>query len=122
MKKLILIAILLTATTSGALFAQDEAEQYSTYFNEGVKKSGEQNFKDAIELFNKALEIKADYKEALFARGQCYLLTDERNKACDDFEKCTQLGLNQANEYIEKYCGKNAPGRTQKPSVTISPK
>jgi hypothetical protein len=36
MKKLILIAILLTATTSGALFAQDKAEQYSTLFNEGA--------------------------------------------------------------------------------------
>jgi tetratricopeptide (TPR) repeat protein len=110
------------AFTTASLFGQDIATQYSTFFNEGVKKSGEQKFSEAIAFFNRALELKADYTEALFARGQCYLLTDERNKACEDFDKCYKLGLKQATEYIEKYCGKNAPGRTKKPSAIIQPK
>jgi len=101
---------------------QDDAIVYSTYFNDGVKKAGEQNFEEAIDLFNKALHLKPDYTEALFARGQCYLLSNERDKACSDFEQSRKLGLQQSNEYITKYCGKDSPGRTMKPSAIIQPK
>jgi tetratricopeptide (TPR) repeat protein len=114
--------LFLVASSTASVFGQDTATQYSTFFNEGVKKSGEQKFSEAIELFNHALELKADYTEALFARGQCFLLTNERNKACDDFDKCIKLGLKQASEYTKKYCGKDAPGRTMKPSAIIQPK
>lgn len=122
MKRILLIAISTVFINAFDCFSQEVSKQYSTFFNEGVKKSGEQNFKEAIDLFNQAIALKSDYSEALFARGQCYLLSNERIKACEDFEKCGKLGLKQAEEYTMKYCGKDSPGRTMKPSAIIQPK
>lgn len=122
MKNTVLTISITVLMKLSGLMAQDNATLYSTYFNDGVKKSGEQNFTEAIELFNKALSLKPGYAEALFARGQCYLLSNEREKACSDFEQSKKLGLKQSEDYITKYCGKNSPGRTLKPSVIIQPK
>jgi tetratricopeptide (TPR) repeat protein len=122
MKKSLLIVISFVYVSVSGLMAQDVAKEYSTLFNEGVKKSGEQKFDEAIGLFSDALKLKPDYSEALFARGQCYLLSNERNKACLDFEQCKKLGLKQSEDYIAKYCGKDSPGRTMKPSAIIQPK
>lgn len=117
----LIVCFFLFSGISG-VWAQDKATAYSTYFNDGVKKAGEQNFEAAIAFFNMALNLKPDYTEALFARGQCYLLSNERDKACSDFEKSRKLGLKQSEEYITKYCGKNSPGRTMKPAAIIQPK
>ncbi len=122
MKITVLVVSISILMGLSGLMAQDNATLYSTYFNDGVKKSGEQNFPEAIELFNKALSLKPDYAEALFARGQCYLLSNERDKACFDFEQSKKLGLKQSDGYIIKYCGKDSPGRTMKPSAIIQPK
>lgn len=122
MKITVLIVSISILMGFSGLMAQDNSTLYSTYFNDGVEKAGEQKFPEAIELFNKALSIKPDYAEALFARGQCYLLSNERNKACADFEQSKKLGLKQSGDYITKYCGKDSPGRTMKPSAIIQPK
>ena len=122
MKITVLVVSISILMGLSGLMAQDTAALYSTYFNDGVKKSGEQNFPEAIELFNKALSLKPDYAEALFARGQCYLLFNERDKACYDFEQSKKLGLKQSDGYITNYCGKDSPGKTMKPSAIIQPK
>ena len=114
MKRLfIFIACLLTLNSIHA--QQTRAAEYSTLYNEGVQEVGKKEYSKALLLFNQALQLKPDYNEALFARGQCFLMLNERDKACVDFATSYKAGWEPAKEYIEKYCAKNAPGRTRKP-------
>jgi hypothetical protein len=91
-----------------------QSSQYSTLYNEGVEKIGKKQYREAIALFDNAILLKPDYKEAIMARGQSFLMIEERDKACADFALSTKLGWAPAKEYVEKYCGANAPGRKLK--------
>lgn len=108
MNKIILTiatAILSISAVSG------QADQYSTLYNKGVEKIGNKEYRQAIQFFDQAIQLKPDYKEAIMARGQSFLMIEERDKACADFALSTKLGWAPAKEYVEKYCGANAPGR-----------
>jgi hypothetical protein len=41
-------------------------------------------------------------------------MIEERDKACADFALSVKLGWAPAKEYVEKYCGLDAPGRKLK--------
>lgn len=85
------------------LMAQDS---YSTLYNKGVEEIGNKRYAEAEVLFSKAIKLKPDFAEAVFAKGTCLLMMEERDKACIEFEKASALGWKPANEYIEKYCAK----------------
>jgi hypothetical protein len=91
-----------------------QSSQYSTLYNEGVEKICKNQYREAIALLDTAILLKPDYKEAIMARGQSFLMIEERDKACADFALSTKLGWAPAKEYVEKYCGANAPGRKLK--------
>jgi Flp pilus assembly protein TadD len=111
MKKHILSLGLVILVCSGI---SAQSSQYSTLYNEGVEKIGKKQYLEAIALFDNAILLKPDYKEAIMARGQSFLMIEERDKACADFALSTKLGWAPAKEYVEKYCGANAPGRKLK--------
>jgi hypothetical protein len=48
------------------------------------------------------------------ARGQSFLMLEERDKACADFALSFKLGWAPAKEYVSKYCAPDAPGRKLK--------
>ena len=96
----------------------DDSQLYSKLYNEGTTLIGEKKFKEALALFNSAIELKKSSAEAIFARGTCYLMLNERDKACADFNSAKTLKLTAAEEYILKYCGKDSPGRIKKPIKT----
>ncbi len=91
-----------------------QSDQYSTLYNEGVEKIGKKQYREAIVLFDNAILLKPDYKEAIMARGQSFLMLEERDKACADFALSTKLGWAPAKEYVQKYCAADAPGRRLK--------
>ncbi len=97
----IFIGLMLLA---GSISAQNNADKISTLYNEGVKLIGERKFEDARKKMDAAVQLKADYTEAIFARGTCSLMLEEREKACYDFSKAAAMGWKPAKEYIEKYC------------------
>ena len=93
----------------------EDDKAYNKFYNEGTKMIGEKNFKEALQLFNEAIALKKTSAEAIFARGTCYLMLNEREKACIDFNSASKLTYTAAEEYVKKYCGKNSPGKSQKP-------
>jgi hypothetical protein len=115
MKKILVLLCLSLSAIGGLMAQQARADQYSKLYNDGVKELGEKRYREAVLLFNQALQLKPDYREAQFARGQCFLMLNERDKACVDFAISYKAGWEPAKEYLDKYCGKNAPGRTRKP-------
>jgi Flp pilus assembly protein TadD len=118
MKRILALAIVLFALNVNAQKSNNEEQSYSKLYNDGTSLIGEKKFKEALDLFQKALAIKNNSAEAVFARGTCYLMLNERDKACSDFSRAKELKYSAADDYILKYCGKEAIGRKQKPLHT----
>jgi hypothetical protein len=108
----ILFGLLLCAIS---VSAQSKSTMISTLYNDGVKLIGEKKYAEARIKLDEAVRMKGDYAEAVFARGTCSLMLDERDKACLDFVKASSQGWKPADEYIKKYCSSDAVGRKAKP-------
>jgi len=115
MKNLLLLLSLLIASIAFSQNNEQVDKAYNKFYNEGTTYIGEKKFKEALQFFNEAIALKKNSAEAIFARGTCYLMLNERDKACIDFNAAKALKLTSAEEYIKKYCENNSPGRTQKP-------
>lgn len=115
MKNILFILTFFIATTASSQNKIDEDKTYSKLYNDGTVLIGEKKFKEALQMFNNAIALKKTSAEAIFARGTCYLMLNERDKACVDFNTAKNLKLTASEEYIKKYCGNESPGRTQKP-------
>lgn len=113
--KLLKTILVLMLLLPFAVQAQTASDRYSKLYNDGVKEIGKKDYEKALALFNEAVRLKPDYAEAIFARGQCALMLNKRDAACVDFTRSYELGWKAAKEYLDKYCGKDAPGRTLKP-------
>ncbi len=110
--KLYILSFFLGSIGTSTLLGQ--SDQYSTLYNKGVEKIGKKEYREAIVLFDNAIQLKPDYKEAIMARGQSFLMLEERDKACADFATSAKLGWAPAKEYVQKYCALDAPGRKLK--------
>ncbi|MCD4684298.1 MAG: tetratricopeptide repeat protein [Bacteroidales bacterium] len=69
------------------------------YFSNGSAKFQLQDYKGAVNDFSKAIELKADYKEAYYSRAICYSNLEKYHKAMDDFNKAIDLDPEYANAY-----------------------
>jgi tetratricopeptide (TPR) repeat protein len=79
-------------------------KQSDIYNNRGNSKLKLDKLKDAIKDFDKAIELKNDFAIAYYNRGVAKLQSDDKNNACKDWQKAKKLGLNLADELINKYC------------------
>jgi len=112
MKKILFIAILIASSGIQLVQAQQD---FSTLYNEGVKKIGDQDYSGAVKLFTAAIAQRPDFAEAIFARGGAYLMMHKREEACADFRASYKLNWKPAEEYISIYCNPNSPGMHAKP-------
>ena len=62
--------------------------------------------KGALEDFNKAIELKADYADAFVNRGKAKSNLGDNDGACEDWQKAYKFGLEEARDLIAKYCKK----------------
>lgn len=63
-------------------------------------------YKKAIKDFTKAIKLNPDYAEAFYNRGVTYRILDDMKKSCEDWHKAKELGFEDAEILIEKYCNK----------------
>lgn len=75
------------------------------YNNRGLVRYGLKDFTGAIADYNKAISLKADYAEAMYNRGAPQYSLGEKAKACSDWTKAGSLGVKEASQYLQKYCG-----------------
>ncbi|XP_011638944.1 tetratricopeptide repeat protein 25 isoform X1 [Pogonomyrmex barbatus] len=62
------------------------------------------NYNKAIFLYNQALEMNPNDKNALIARSKCHLLLGNPQKALDDAEAALQLNPKDSSNYKAVYC------------------
>ena len=97
---ILLLAGLFTLMLSSASFAQllrdPEAEQY---YNNGLAELEKENYNDAIDLFNQAIEIEDTYAEAYSARGDAFKELKDYNAALQSYRSAIDIDSNMAMAY-----------------------
>lgn len=73
-----------------------------TYFLEGFKKLEEEKYNEAIEFFNKSLNIKSDLPYVYKFRGEALLNIDKVDKAIEDFNKAIEMGDDDTSIYFNR--------------------
>jgi len=65
-------------------------------------------YEDALENYNKALEINQYYEKALFSRGKLYIENKEKEKGCTDLKSAFNLGYDKEKEFYIDNCPEQA--------------
>ena len=93
-KSLLLLAIISTLNS----FGQTATE----YFQSGIAKHEQQDFKGAVKEYDKAIKLDQTNKNAFFNRGTCALAMTDFKAAMTDFTKAIELDQNYANAYYSR--------------------
>jgi len=80
------------------------AKTAEDYFNSGNAKHDLNDYKGAIQDYNKAIELKPNYAKAYYGRGIVKILLGQNDNARLDLSKAGELGFAEAYKAIEKYC------------------
>jgi len=90
---------------------QLDSTYYNAYYHRGALMSiKNKDYKTAIEDFTtmidnfvpETLTDKLFLGAAFLFRGSCYELSGDLESACNDFNKASELGLKEADKYLEK--------------------
>lgn len=76
----------------------------NNFYNEGAALAQNSKFEEALKYLNEAVAIMPGDIDALYNRGICHLKTNNIPAACSDWKKVSQLGSEDANSFILKYC------------------
>ena len=77
-------------------------DYYEAYFNKGIIHF-ESNKYEAIKDFSNSIQFNPNFAEAYFYRGMLYFNISDNINAFYDMYKACALGIEQANELINKY-------------------
>ncbi len=85
---------------------QDVIEKFQTvpiaYYNRGLTFMNENKFKEAMEDYNKALELKPDYNVALVNRGNIFRVNTQYDEALRDYNHAIQVTPNLSIAYFNR--------------------
>lgn len=76
----------------------------NNFYNEGASLAQNSKFEEALKYLNEAVAIMPGDIDALYNRGICHLKTNNIPAACIDWKKVAQMGSEDANSFILKYC------------------
>jgi len=76
---------------------------FEAYFNRALIYDSQNKKKEALEDLSKAISINPEFGDAYYNRG-VYMLNTDREKACADFKKASELGIEEAELTLQQYC------------------
>ncbi|MBP7497250.1 MAG: hypothetical protein KA792_06280 [Bacteroidales bacterium] len=76
----------------------------NSYAYMGLSKLNLKDFEGALKDFDNALNLMPNYAEVFYLRGIVKDEINKRDKACEDWKKAEDLGMNQAKEMIKEFC------------------
>ena len=77
------------------------------YFNSGLEKMKNRDFSNAIEDYNKAIELDPNNGKIYYNRGFPKGMLEDYEGSCEDFNKALELGMKfkkKDKKFIFKYC------------------
>lgn len=94
-----------------ALAVNPDPDDFLIYSFRGNARSKMRRYNDAIDDFDKALDMQPDdimeysnWVRNYFNRGVAKYYLDDLDGACRDWNKALELGFGQAHDYIMEYC------------------
>ncbi|MBN2892029.1 MAG: tetratricopeptide repeat protein [Bacteroidales bacterium] len=79
-------------------------DDYVTFYNRGLLYESAGNYIKAIEDLTSSVQLQSDYGIAYYRRGVIYQKINKKTEACDDWQTALQLGVADAEYYLNKYC------------------
>ena len=87
---------------------QDQAliakETFKTHYQNGLTEHNGGNYNKAISYFSQAIEMYNDYADAWAARGNSRYKSGNKDAACTDWQKASELGSAIAGNMVTNYC------------------
>lgn len=80
-----------------------DSSYFEAYFNRALIYDEKGKQKEALADLSEAIRINPDFGDAYYNRG-VYLLNSDPKKACADFKKASELGIQEAALTFEQYC------------------
>ncbi|MCF8233300.1 MAG: tetratricopeptide repeat protein [Bacteroidales bacterium] len=74
------------------------------YNNIGIDLAVKGEYEEAIEIYDKALEMDSLYTQAIFNKGIAFHYLGRWNEACELAGKAREMGLEIAGQYISDFC------------------
>jgi len=96
--KILFILIMLAISISSAASAEDNTSAYWTL--QGIDLSGQQKYEDALQAFDKALEINESYIAAWVGRSEALWHIGRYNESLTSSDKALKLDPNHVRAWI----------------------
>ena len=96
-KSLLVLLILFIPFLALAQTAED-------YFDKGVAKYDQGDYKGALQDYNKAIELDPKLADAYGARGIVKIALGQKDSGCLDLSKAGELGAVQVYDFIKQFC------------------
>jgi tetratricopeptide (TPR) repeat protein len=74
------------------------------YFNRAVLYFGLKNYPDALKDLDHLIRINPSINRAYYLRGKIYFAMQQLVKGCEDMKQALQMGIEAAQEEINKHC------------------
>ena len=72
--------------------------------NRGILYGMQGEFQEALDDFNKTIELDPGYSNAWHNRGLSHYQLNQHDLACEDWQKAKELGFAKAGEMLDRYC------------------
>jgi hypothetical protein len=73
-------------------------------YEKGVARYYDGAYREAIELFNRQVEVNPDFPEVFIFRGHSKFILGDTPGACSDWKRAQVLGNKGVVKFIGKYC------------------
>ena len=82
-------------------------EDAKAYHNKAIYYKDDNKYQEALEYFNKAIQLDRSYSFAYYNRAKLFVMMNSTGKACQDFQAALDLGLSHgqqkvANKFIKE--------------------
>ncbi|MBF2064182.1 MAG: tetratricopeptide repeat protein [Calothrix sp. C42_A2020_038] len=96
------VSFVVTGIIAWILVKPKDINQAQLFYQKGVDKYEQENYKAAITNFNKAIDINPDYAQAYNRRGDAYYRLGEYQKSQADSSMAIRLNPEDANSYYDR--------------------
>lgn len=79
-----------------------DKNNYEAYYYRGCAKVNAKKYKEALEDFQKAVDLKPDFADAYFNMGKTYYIMNDADKACEYYKLADQYGRPNLEDYLKR--------------------